>query len=223
MTNVVENGHASYWAKQAEGAAAKQAADMRMKMFENQLRIDLDNAKTDNDRTLAYDKYQQELSKIGYKDQLDITKDQRELGASQEQARNQWNNITFDEGDKPVSKAQTYVRKFRSILGDDVTDIRYGTDFKDEQGDTIPKGYYAVIQTTDKKGRSIEVNQLLTQGDDLKFDDVARYIDPKKQLIPSKQTDSFSDNQVLSWLANNTGDPNYQTILNIYNSNKKTD
>jgi hypothetical protein len=220
MTNVVENGHASHWAKQAEGAAAKTAAEMRMKMFENQLRIDLDNAKTDNDRKLAYDKYQQELGKISYKDQLDITKEKRELGASQEEARNQWNNITFDEGDKPVSKAQTYVNKFRSILGDDVTDIRYGTDFEDEQGNTIPKGYYAVIQTTDNKGKSIEVNQLLTQGEDLKFDDVARYIDPKKQLIPSKQTDSFSDNQVLSWLANNTGDPNYQTILDIYNSKK---
>ena len=220
MTNVVENGHASHWAKQAESTAAKTAAEMRMKMFENELRINLDNAQTDNDRRLAYDKYQQELSKIGYKDQLDITKDQRTLGASQEEARNQWDNITFDEGEKPVSKAQTYVRKFRGVLGDDVTDIRYGTNFEDEQGNTIRKGYYAVIQTTDNKGKSIEVNQLLTEGDDLKFDDVARYIDPKKQLIAPKQTDSFSDNQVLSWLANNTGDPNYQTILDIYNSKK---
>jgi len=64
MTNVVENGHAAHWAKQAEGAAAKQAAEMQMKLFENQLRVDLDNAKTENDRKLAYDKYKMELDEF---------------------------------------------------------------------------------------------------------------------------------------------------------------
>ena len=215
MTNVVENGHASHWAKQAEGAAAKTAAEMRMKMFENQLRIDLDNAKTDNDRKLAYDKYQQELGKISYKDQLDITKDQRQLQNLQETAEANWNAIKFESKEGPASKARIYTREFRSILGDDVTDIRYGTNFKDEQGRSVTKGYYAVIQSEDEKGNPIEINQLLTVGDDLKFSDVSRYLNPEKMRASGpeqKSAGSFSKSAVQNWLANNIGHPDYAAV-----------
>ena len=75
------------------------------------------------------------------------------------------------------------MENFRDVLGDDVTDIRYGTDFVDEQGNTQAKGYYAVINVDDGKNGTKEVNQLISKSDDLTYDNVNRYLDPEKMRI----------------------------------------
>ena len=215
MTNVVENGHAAHWQKQAETAAAKSAQEVQMKMLDNQLRIALDDAKTENDKILAKQKHQQEISKLLKQDELEITQDQRQLQTLQDTAEANWNNIKFESKEGPASKARTYTREFRSILGDDVTDIRYGTDFKDEQGRSVTKGYYAVIQSEDEKGNPIEINQLLTVGDDLNFSDVSRYLNPEKMRASApqqKSAGSFSKSAIQDWLANNIGHPDYAAV-----------
>jgi len=144
-----------------------------------------------------------------------VNEDTDKLAVKQSNAESQWNAITFDKGVKPVSKAQTYMENFRDVLGDDVTDIRYGTNFVDEQGNTQAKGYYAVINV-EEDGKTVQVNQLISKSDDLTYDNVNRYLDPKKMRVKKEgkqtQVPNYSPEQVAAWLEQNPDHPQYEEI-----------
>ena len=173
--------------KAAQGAALDKQRDQEFKLYQethkNNLRIELANAKDENERDQIKLKFENEMKKIQQNYFNKVNEPTDKANVKQTNAESQWNAITFDKGAKPVSKAQTYMENFRDVLGDDVTDIRYGTDFVDEQGNTQAKGYYAVINVDDGKDGTKEVNQLISKSDDLTYDNVNRYLDPEKMRI----------------------------------------
>lgn len=173
--------------KAAQGAALNKQKENEFKLYQethkNNLRIELANAKDENERDQIKLKFENEMKKIQQNYFNKVNEPTDKANVKQTNAESQWNAITFDKGAKPVSKAQTYMENFRDVLGDDVTDIRYGTDFVDEQGNTQAKGYYAVINVDDGKGGTKEVNQLISKSDDLTYDNVNRYLDPEKMRI----------------------------------------
>ena len=173
--------------RQAQQAAlAKQREDeftLYKETHKNNLRIALENAKDENERNQIAIKFENDMKKKAQDYYNNVNEETDKLAVQQSNAESQWNAITFDKGEKPVSKAQTYMENFRDVLGDDVTDIRYGTNFVDEQGNTQAKGYYAVINVDDGKGGTKEVNQLISKSDDLTYDNVNRYLDPEKMRI----------------------------------------
>ena len=173
--------------KAAQGAALNKQKENEFKLYQethkNNLRIELANAKDENERDQIKLKFENEMKKIQQNYFNKVNEPTDKVNVKQTNAESQWNAITFDKGAKPVSKAQTYMENFRDVLGDDVTDIRYGTDFVDEQGNTQAKGYYAVINVDDGKNGTKEVNQLISKSDDLTYDNVNRYLDPEKMRI----------------------------------------
>ena len=172
--------------KAAQGAALDKQRDQEFKLYQethkNNLRIELANAKDENERDQIKLKFENEMKKIQQNYFNKVNEPTDKANVKQTNAESQWNAITFDKGAKPVSKAQTYMENFRDVLGDDVTDIRYGTDFVDEQGNTQAKGYYAVINV-EEDGKTVQVNQLISKSDDLTYDNVNRYLDPEKMRI----------------------------------------
>ena len=173
--------------KAAQSAALDKQRDQEHKLYQethkNNLRIELANAKDENERDQIKLKFENEMKKIQQNYFNKVNEPTDKVNVKQTNAESQWNAITFDKGAKPVSKAQTYMENFRDVLGDDVTDIRYGTDFVDEQGNIQAKGYYAVINVDDGKNGTKEVNQLISKSDDLTYDNVNRYLDPEKMRI----------------------------------------
>ena len=173
--------------KAAQGAALNKQRDQEFKLYQEthktRLRIELENAKDENERDQIKLKFENEMKKIQQNYFNKVNEPTDKVNVKQTNAESQWNAITFDKGAKPVSKAQTYMENFRDVLGDDVTDIRYGTDFVDEQGNTQAKGYYAVINVDDGKNGTKEVNQLISKSDDLTYDNVNRYLDPEKMRV----------------------------------------
>jgi len=206
--------------KAAQGAALNKQRDQEFKLYQethkNRLRIELANAKDENERDQIKLKFENEMKKIQQNYFNKVNEDTDKLAVKQSNAESQWNAITFDKGVKPVSKAQTYMENFRDVLGDDVTDIRYGTDFVDEQGNTQAKGYYAVINVDDGKSGTKEVNQLISKSDDLTYDNVNRYLDPKKMRVKKEgkqtQVPNYSPEQVAAWLEQNPDHPQYEEI-----------
>jgi len=172
--------------KAAQSAALNKQKENEFKLYQethkNNLRIELANAKDENERDQIKLKFENEMKKIQQNYFNKVNEDTDKLAVKQSNAESQWNAITFDKGVKPVSKAQTYMENFRDVLGDDVTDIRYGTNFVDEQGNTQAKGYYAVINV-EEDGKTVQVNQLISKSDDLTYDNVNRYLDPEKMRI----------------------------------------
>jgi len=206
--------------KAAQSAALNKQRDQEFKLYQethkNRLRIELANAKDENERDQIKLKFENEMKKIQQNYFNKVNEDTDKLAVKQSNAESQWNAITFDKGVKPVSKAQTYMENFRDVLGDDVTDIRYGTDFVDEQGNTQAKGYYAVINVDDGKSGTKEVNQLISKSDDLTYDNVNRYLDPKKMRVKKEgkqtQVPNYSPEQVAAWLEQNPDHPQYEEI-----------
>ena len=187
--------------KAAQGAALNKQRDQEFKLYQethkNRLRIELANAKDENERDQIKLKFENEMKKIQQNYFNKVNEPIDSESKLQENLESQWNAISFDEGEKPVSKAQKYTEAFRNILGDDETDIRYGTDFVDEQGNTQAKGYYAVLQTTDGE----EVNQLISIGDDMDYDDVNRYKTKaarikKGNIVPTPPANDFDPNDI---------------------------
>ena len=211
--------------QQAKAATDKETSDRNFKLYQethkNQLRIELENAKDENEIDQILLKFRQDMKKKAQDHYNSVNEDIDKLEVVQTNARNQWDAITFDKGVKPVSKAQTYMNNFKNILGDDVTDIRYGTDFVDEQGNTQAKGYYAVINVADVKGGTKEVNQLISIGDDLSYDDVNRYLDPKKMLIKQPPVEKPAEKlptaeEISTWLKNNPSHPDFDEVKKKY-------
>ena len=201
--------------KAAQGAALNKQRDQEFKLYQethkNNLRIELANAKDENERDQIKLKFENEMKKIQQNYFNKVNEPIDSESKLQENLESQWNAISFDEGEKPVSKAQKYTEAFRNILGDDETDIRYGTDFVDEQGNTQAKGYYAVLQTTDGK----EVNQLISIGDDMDYDDVNRYKTKAARIKKGgekTQAPTYSPEMVAAWLEQNPDHPQYEEI-----------
>ena len=200
--------------KAAQGAALNKQRDQEFKLYQethkNRLRIELANAKDENEREQIKLKFENEIKKIQQNYFNKVNEPIDSESKLQENLESQWNAISFDEGEKPVSKAQKYTEAFRNILGDDETDIRYGTDFVDEQGNTQAKGYYAVLQTTDGE----EVNQLISIGDDMDYDDVNRYKTKAARIKKANpiSAPSFTPDAIATWLANNPSHPDYKAI-----------
>jgi len=205
--------------KAAQSAALEKQRDQEYKLYQethkNNLRIELANAKDENERDQIKLKFENEMKKIQQNYFNKVNEDTDKLAVKQSNAESQWNAITFDKGVKPVSKAQTYMENFRDVLGDDVTDIRYGTNFVDEQGNTQAKGYYAVINV-EEDGKTVQVNQLISKSDDLTYDNVNRYLDPKKMRVKKEgkqtQVPNYSPEQVAAWLEQNPDHPQYEEI-----------
>ena len=202
-----------------QAALAKQKEDeftLYKETHKNNLRIALENAKDENERRQISIKFANDMTKKAQDHYNNVNEETDKLAVQQSNAESQWNAITFDKGEKPVSKAQTYMENFRDILGDDVTDIRYGTNFVDEQGNTQAKGYYAVINVDDGKGGTKEVNQLISKSDDLTYDNVNRYLDPEKMRVKKQggqtQAPNYSPEQVAAWLEQNPDHPQYEEI-----------
>ena len=205
--------------KAAQSAALEKQRDQEYKLYQethkNNLRIELANAKDENERDQIKLKFENEMKKIQQNYFNKVNEDTDKLAVKQSNAESQWNAITFDKGVKPVSKAQTYMENFRDVLGDDVTDIRYGTNFVDEQGNTQAKGYYAVINV-EEDGKTVQVNQLISKSDDLTYDNVNRYLDPEKMRVKKEgkqtQVPNYSPEQVAAWLEQNPDHPQYEEI-----------
>jgi len=205
--------------KAAQSAALNKQKENEFKLYQethkNNLRIELANAKDENERDQIKLKFENEMKKIQQNYFNKVNEDTDKLAVKQSNAESQWNAITFDKGVKPVSKAQTYMENFRDVLGDDVTDIRYGTNFVDEQGNTQAKGYYAVINV-EEDGKTVQVNQLISKSDDLTYDNVNRYLDPEKMRVKKEgkqtQVPNYSPEQVAAWLEQNPDHPQYEEI-----------
>jgi len=190
--------------QQAQQAAlAKQKEDeftLYKETHKNNLRIALENAKDENERAQIAIKFENDMKKKSQDYYNKINQSTDEEAITQGNLEEQWNNINFDEGEKPVSKAQKYTQAFRNILGNDEVDIRYGTDFVDEQGNTISKGYYQVINV-EENGKTVQVNQLISQGEDMTYDDVNRYKTKaarikKGNITPVPPANDFDPNDI---------------------------
>jgi len=204
--------------KAAQSAALNKQRDQEFKLYqkthENRLRIELENAKDENERDQIKLKFENEMKKIqqNYFNKVNEPTDKEAI--TQTNLEEQWSNINFDEGEKPVSKAQKYTQAFRNILGNDEVDIQYGTDFVDEQGNTINKGYYQVINV-EEGGKTVQVNQLISQGEDMTYDDVNRYKTKAARIKKGgekPQAPTYSPEMVAAWLEQNPDHPQYEEI-----------
>ena len=188
----------------AQKAAASKQREEEFELYKethkNNLRIELADAKDENERRQISIKFENDMKKKAQDYYNKVNQATNEESVVQENLETQWNNIDFDEGEKPVSKAQKYTEAFRNILGNDEVDIQYGTDFVDEQGNTINKGYYQVINV-EEGGKTVQVNQLISQGEDMTYDDVNRYKTKaarikKGNIVPTPPANDFDPNDI---------------------------